>query len=132
MLRAIVCTGRGDATVTPLVNFARYCECGRIASYRVTVRQFSAYGEAQPANLYLCGMCYRMWQSVENAGDTMETSPSYLDVKPLPKRVDLLLAELRQLLLRSPLLERGGQIKIHVSEKRGTLKLELPSEIKEY
>lgn len=126
--------------MTPLTSFARYCECGRIASYRVTVWQLSAYGEPQPANLYLCGVCYRLWTHTENAGDTMakpvggtmETSPSYLDIKPLPKRVDDLLAELRQVLLQSPLLKHGGQIRIHVSEKRRVLKLELPSEVKEY
>lgn len=127
-----MCCREWRARVAPLHNFARYCECGRIASYRVTVRQLSAADEMHCANLYLCGVCYRLWMYTENAGDTMETSPSYLDVKPLPKRVDDLLAELRQVLLQSPLLKHGGQIRIHVSEKRTTLKLELPSEVKEY
>lgn len=149
--------------VSPLHNFARLCECGRIASYRVQVQQFSGESRRQTANLYLCGVCYRLWLAVEGydiaqagrldtrsvdgdsapcygncrngvpqtGGQVTELPTNYLGEKPLPKRVDDLLAELRAYLLANK-FEFPAQVRIHVSEKRGVFKLELPPEVKRY
>lgn len=148
---------RTAATVTPLHTLARLCECKRIASYRVTVTQLSAEDNVHAANLYLCGMCYRDWLAVEGSafaaagrldtrsidgqhptcygngmnGDYPGDTVKSIDMRPLPKRIDDMLAELRAYLLANK-FDFPGKVQIHISEKRGVFKLELPPEVKRY
>lgn len=157
---------RQTVRVALLKNSARLCECGRVASYRVTVSQLSGEGRTHAANLILCGVCWRIWLSVEgyelaaqglldttciddrgdacyrrfmsNTKDSEPKSSGYVREtgaqthQPLPARVNKLLAELRDVLLRSPHLDKGGQVIIHVAPGRGELKLQLPPEVKKF
>ncbi len=56
----------GSYTLTLIAPRSRYCECGRVAEYRVGVTQMSAqvaagrYGHALRPTLDLCGCCYRI------------------------------------------------------------------------
>lgn len=141
------------ARVERLKQSARLCDCGRVAAYRVTVTQLSAETRRRAVNLILCAVCYGEWMAVEGNeqrarggldtsalddgpgpcyGPCMDNYPLSTDpVRPLPKRVDDMLAAIRDYLLRhAP--EEGVKLTIHVSPKRGAFRLELPPEVKRF
>lgn len=122
------------------------------------MRQLSAEDNLRSANMVLCSMCFALWMQVEGhalaragrldaqaldgshctcyvgrgeKGSPVEPSTHYLGEKPLPRRIDEMLAELRAYLLANK-FEFPAQVRIHVSEKRGVFKLELPPEVKRF
>ncbi len=113
---------RQTVRVASLKNMARLCECGRVASYRITLWQLSGEGRGRGVNLILCGVCFRDWMRIEGdelaqAGrldttsidggggacygtyrgdmvDSTDKTRSDESTAPLPDRVNKLLVEL--------------------------------------